>query len=147
MPNIVFVVVAFIINKPLFLGTFNQRKIKIIEMKPYLNLALLSKDWLDHGRDSRSQSRASRRLYQPFISSKVGNALMQMTFSSPPLRRIFKTIFFSKMLLRSVTERSLSVSFRSMLQCVCVRSKRRINNVCSSFFVLCSKIWTRVVVH
>ena len=111
-------------------------------MKPYLNLALLSKDWLDHGRDSRSQSRARRRLYQPFISSKVGNALMQMTFSWPPLRRIFKKNFFSKMLLQSVTERSLSVSFRSMLQCVCVRSKRRINNVCSSFFVLCSKICT-----
>ena len=39
------------------------------------------------------------------------------------------------MLLQSVTKRSLSVSFRSMQQCVCLSSKRRINNVCSSFFV------------
>ena len=39
------------------------------------------------------------------------------------------------MLLQSVTKRSLSVSFRSLQQSVCLRSKRRINNVCSSFFV------------
>ena len=39
------------------------------------------------------------------------------------------------MLLQSVNKRSLSVSFRSLQQSVCLRSKRRINNVCSSFFV------------
>ena len=39
------------------------------------------------------------------------------------------------MLLQSVNKRSLSVSFRSLQQSVCLRSKRRIDNFCSSFFV------------
>ena len=36
-------------------------------MKPYLNLALLSLDWLDHGRERYSQNKPREDLYnQPF---------------------------------------------------------------------------------
>ena len=36
-------------------------------MKPHLNLALLSLDWLDHGRERYSQNKPGEDLYnQPF---------------------------------------------------------------------------------
>lgn len=51
--------------------TFNLREIKIERMKPYLNLAYLSKDWMVDGRTrEREEVRVSkhRRLFlcQPF---------------------------------------------------------------------------------
>ena len=46
---------------------------------------------------------------------------------------------FSKMLLQNVTNSSLSISLRSMQQCVCLRSFAVL-----SLLVLCSKICTRV---
>ena len=45
---------------------------KIKRMKPYLNLALLSLDWLDHGRERYSQNKPGEDLYNQPLNTFQG---------------------------------------------------------------------------